>query len=303
MVAVPKNFLVALLIAFLVGSVFVTAAPDPQDAATVGGRATSDPHPGAPDDGLAIHPDDVTLCADLPVVAHDDADPAFDLTCPAAIRPGAASNSCTLNFVVTDGEKLYIGGAGHCAGLGKRLRVAGVPGEVGTAVHRACCGLAGDWVFFEIDPEDEASVDPTMCRYGGPVAGALGASRMPIPGELALHYGHGRGHGQTTETKGRVGAAVVPLPVLGPVFGYVGSVGVGDSGSPVRAASGEAIGIAVAALAPQGTIGYEYYGLVVASNFQDALDSLAADLGRDVWVVEGDPLPDWARHITDDPVA
>ncbi len=226
-----------------------------------------------------------------PITSSADVD-ARDgpLACPPAIRPGAASNSCTLNFVVTDGIDLFIGAAGHCADVGKRLTVAGVPGEVGTAVLD---GQGGDWAFFRIDPEDHVYVDATMCGFGGPTAGPMGAHRKAVPGEPVLHYGHGASLGQIEETKGRAGAPAIPFPLLGGhSFAFVGSVDGGDSGSPVRAVTGEALGIAVAAVLPGAAP-----TLVIASDFTSAVDELADALGRPVWTVEGRPQPEWLEGL------
>lgn len=206
-----------------------------------------------------------------------------DLSCSAAIRPGAASNSCTLNFVVTDGVDLYVGAAGHCAHVGKRLRVAGVPGEVGTFVlARSNYATVGDWAFARIDAEDRAWVDPEMCRFAGPHAGPTGATaRTPLPGEVVLHYGHGASSGSREETRARAGPVVVDV-FSASTFTFVSNVDVGDSGSPVRAATGEAAGIAIGTLAPG-----QVPNLVVASQFTLAMDDLAAHLGRPVQLVEG----------------
>jgi len=210
-------------------------------------------------------------------------------SCPAAIRPGANSNSCTLNFVVTDGIDLFIGAAGHCTYPGKRLTVAGVPGQVGTVVHHRSEIVAGtgsrDWAFIKIDPEDRIYVNPTMCRWGGPSATALGSARAPEPGEVVLHYGWGVSYGLFENTRGRAGVTIITDPT-NPVFAFVGAVAGGDSGSPVRLASGEAAGIAVATALPGYVPNY-----VLATRFDAALADFSAALGRPVTVVTGDPLP------------
>jgi hypothetical protein len=225
---------------------------------------------------------------ELPILPlPDPALPAADLHCAPGIRPGASSNSCTLNFVVTDGTDLYIGAAGHCAYTGKRLSVAGVPGQVGTFVLVRNEFLARDWAFARIDPEDRAFVKGTLCRWAGPFANpASGADvRTPDVGDVALHYGHGVALGATEAARGRVGA-VIPN-VFGPtVFTLIASVSGGDSGSPVRLATGEAAGIVEAAALPW----YEPT-LTVAMRFDLAMEDLSDALGRPVALVDGDPLP------------
>lgn len=205
----------------------------------------------------------------------------------APIRPGARmANGCTLNFVVTDGTDLYIGTAGHCANLGDALMVDGAAGVHGVAAFDSA---RMDAAFFRIDAGSRGLVDPTMSRFAGPTTGPTGVNvRDPLVGELVYHYGHGVSAGSMEETRARAGPVVFPAndidpEVAYPQFLFVSSANGGDSGSPVRLASGEAAGILVAA---GPVLGYNP-ALLFATPFADAMEDLALALGRPVTLVEG----------------
>ncbi len=162
------------------------------------------------------------------------------------IRPGVAANGCTLIFVMTDGVDLYIGTAGHCGGVGKKWSITGV-GTFGTTVFREFNNGnlldMKDWALILIDPAFHHKVNPTMVRFGGPTTNVEGFdARAPLSGDPVLQYGHGRGFGKDDATKGRASVIAAATPSW---FVYPGTVGPGDSGSPVRFATGEAAGIAV----------------------------------------------------------
>lgn len=232
--------------------------------------------PLAPAEPLVVSP-----CAPEPA----SLDP-LDTSC-APIRPGARmANGCTLNFVVTDGSDLYVGTAGHCASLGDPLVVAGAPGAHGSVVFDAA---RRDYAFFRIDPASHGLVDPTMSRFAGPTRGPTGANvRDPLAGEMVYHYGHGVSAGSMEETRARAGPVVLmadnPVGALRIAqFVFVSNANGGDSGSPVRLATGEAAGILVAA---GPVLGYNP-AVLIAEPFSDAMADLAAALGRPVRLVEG----------------
>lgn len=258
-------------------------------------------------------------------------DPAYDNTCPegGAIRPGVRAYGCTLSWVVSSGADLYIATAGHCGEVGTNVSVPGV-GAIGSIVYReANFDLANlrDWAFIEIDPTLHDLVDPTMVHYGGPsslgTAVGLDPVRPPVPGDAVLQYGHGRGFGEEEGTKARGGIIAALAPT---VFAYPGAVGGGDSGSPVRFATGEAAGIVVAGaglttsdnrdyipdqcvdvelLLPDACDPYNdlcerldgscaafwrphgIYGVVIATRLDAALAAFEAWLGLPVTVLEG----------------
>lgn len=211
---------------------------------------------------------------------------ALDTTC-APIRPGARmANGCTLNFVVTDGTDLYIGTAGHCATLGDPLTVSGASGVHGSIVFDSA---RRDYAFFRVDAGSHGLVDATMSRFAGPTKGPTGVNvRDPLVGELVYHYGHGVSAGSMEETRARAGPVVLmtdnPIGALRiPQFVFVSNANGGDSGSPVRLASGEAAGILVAA---GPVLGYAP-AILIAEPFTDAMTDLATALGKPVFLVEG----------------
>ncbi|MHB8605173.1 MAG: chymotrypsin family serine protease [Thermoplasmatota archaeon] len=201
------------------------------------------------------------------------------------IHPGAqVSNGCTYNFVVTDGTDVYIGTARHCTGaIGDRLGVAGVPGTIGTVAYRGVRDTA-DWAFIRIDASARPLVDGTMAGIGGPSRGPTGLDvRAPEPGEALVHYGWGVATQGQAALRGRVAVALFADDLLSQdEIWFVGSVSGGDSGSPVRLATGEAAGIVVAGVEPVGEP-----TLAFATRFDHAMDDLAQFLGKPVTLVEG----------------
>ncbi|MDX1611768.1 MAG: hypothetical protein R3185_05320 [Candidatus Thermoplasmatota archaeon] len=215
-----------------------------------------------------------------------------NLSCDGTIRPGTRAGGCTLAFVVTDGTELYIATAGHCVEIGERLTVPGIEGELGTVVAKGRSkSCADDWAFYRLDPEHRPLVLPTMARWAGPQAPVPGTSpvREPLPGEAVLHYGHGQGLGEEETTRGRAGIA---LPRDGAIswpnatFPFAGSIGPGDSGSPVRLSTGEAAGIVVCQAPEQHEV-ESPADLVVATSFQVAMEGLATAIGEAVHLVQG----------------
>ncbi len=134
---------------------------------------------------------------------HDPVDP-----CPG-IRPGGALvlragpfelMFCSMAFIVTDGDDLYVATAGHCTdpavGVGPRFSAHGVPGEFGTVVHRWCekgsavvndivydqigldlasCGVGTDFALIKVDADKHGHVNAAMCHWGAPVGGVFTA--------------------------------------------------------------------------------------------------------------------------------
>ncbi len=186
------------------------------------------------------------------VTIDSSATKALDMVCDTGeIRPGARSSGCTLNFVMEDAVgDTYIGTAGHCGGVGKKWSISGL-GEIGVTVFREFVpNLLNlrDWNLIKVHDHQVANVTSTMYRFGGPHGPATAPDpapnvRVPLPGETVFHFGHGNGFGREHATKGRIAPVVAPLGLT--AFVMAGTVGGGDSGSPVRIASGEAAGIAV----------------------------------------------------------
>lgn len=216
------------------------------------------------------------LAAMLPAFAL-----ALPMPAPAAgeIGPGrfmSAPEGCTMNFVFTDGNRLFVGTAGHCSHtVGERASAPGI-GEFGTIVYRRLEGN-DDFALIRIDASKEANVDPTVPRWGGPSGVTVPADTL-IGDPIAL-YGWGTGFSIIEPTRSRAGLLaadgaqhyVAELPA---VFG--------DSGGPiVHIPTGKALGIVSGIRAvevPQGTL----WGTTV----QRAL-SLVIGAGFNVDLVEG----------------
>jgi len=289
--------------------------------------APSAPAPGASADLALVSGPGVAQCREVQVGLAGPQ--VLDLSCGAGtVQPGVGSSGCTLNFVMTDGTDHYIGTAGHCGGVGKTYHVAGL-GAIGVVVFReaATSDLLAlrDWALIRVDPALASAVDGAMLRWGGPL-GAPGVPgthvRAPAPGDVGLLYGNGKGLGEEDATRGRVMPVVAPLGTT--AFALVGTVGPGDSGSPVRAATGQALGIAIAGAGivtgdndgfVQGLCGAggvpaacqavadacaELEGacdgafhdgnigpVVVATRMDAALAAFEAHLGRPLWIVGG----------------
>lgn len=158
-----------------------------------------------------------------------------DLLC-TGIRPGASlSNSCTINFIFTDGSAIYAGTAGHCIGVGNRAAIPGV-GQVGTVVFSRAGGVGQDFALIEIDPAFHDRVSAEMCDFGGPSDTFDGGFALGTP---TLQTGHGGGGVGDLPPRPKTGSF---LSWGARSFQYVGGSVPGDSGSPVRLAGGEALG-------------------------------------------------------------
>lgn len=203
----------------------------------------------APPPAAAIEP----TCSPPHVRGADREEPPSDptdLTCPG-IRPGSliqmpSGSFCTLNFVFADETKTYVGTAGHCIDVGERARLPSAGQEIGTAVFSSPFSFGRDFALIEVDPEDLEMVDPEICFWGGPTAAYQGGS---VQGRMVRSVGHG-----WASTFGNA----PPRPGVGigqwndeRHFEYTGNLRRGDSGSPVRFDTGEALGIVNSASPPQ----------------------------------------------------
>lgn len=236
--------------------------------------------------------DPVRQDAERDTPTADAADCDSDLTdCEGPIRPGArmtAPVGCTLNFVVTDGDDLYIGTAGHCVDEGDRVAVNG--DEIGTVVYAGAFALGViDAAFIQIDEDHEMDVDPTMKGWGGPVADVTGqAVEDPVPGETVYYYGHGVG----IDDRSRHGEAATPAvpdeapqpPFLEYEFTFAGWIDHGDSGGPIVTTTGQAAGIISACIV---SCSPSEPRLDAGTSFESAMDKFASDLGADLRLVEG----------------
>lgn len=193
------------------------------------------------------------------------ADPKLSALAFTGIRPGSwmlFPAGCTMNFVFgslpsstttkasgpkqggkpSRGGGLGIGTAGHCTEVGDDVVLVMAPGvlvNIGKTSKSVDKGVGNDFALVDIKPELYDIVNPSMAILAGPTA--TGAPKF---GQAVAHVGHGLGIG----TGGTPRAGVVTYVGKGETqdataaFGWTGAGIWGDSGSGVRAASGEAVG-------------------------------------------------------------
>lgn len=154
------------------------------------------------------------------------------------IRPGSwmvFPAWCTMNFVFGSPSDYFIGTAGHCAQTGETVTVVAAPGvlmSVGSTVKSVDQGVGNDFALVDVRPAMERHVSPSIAVVGGPTG-----SRAPALRDVVVHVGHGVGVGA-----GGTARAGVVTWVDAPAYGWDGAAAPGDSGSPVRLATGPAVG-------------------------------------------------------------
>ncbi len=152
---------------------------------------------------------------------------------------------CTTSFVfqTTPGpfdpaQQLYVGTAGHCAGVGQSVVVvAGCPGgapevllDIGTVVV-SNIGEGNDFALIAIHPYLNGCVSPSMAHWGGPTGTYRSDAEIPV-----VHSGHGTGLGA-----GGTPRAGLLRRSTATEHGWLGAADPGDSGSGVNTATGLAI--------------------------------------------------------------
>lgn len=247
--------------------------------------------------GLAVAaapPADAIGCDLRATALVHDLDP-LELVVPSCsgIRPGAAISSpvgsCTMAWILRSGSDLYGTTAGHCADVGHRIRVAGA-GEVGTMVYSVDQPIGEDFGVFRIDPARHALVSPEMCAWGG----ATGVWAGDDPAGVVRHFGFGIGTGTLPPTRARSGVLDYANPTT---FAFVGAVAPGDSGSPARLATGDALGVITDLLAPRtpGTGGFVpsdpvlVTQLAIGTRLDHGIARAEAATGLDFALVTGTP--------------
>ena len=156
---------------------------------------------------------------------------------------------CSANFVFQSGGTLGLGTAGHCAAddaIGQYPDVTayvnpplgqGQPGfyHIGTFVLAHNNDVGDDFAMIQLYPQYASWVNPTMPVWGGPTG--VYTSTLPT---VAEHFGHGLVVG----TGGTPRAGVCPILDArnGGAFAWYGAGAPGDSGSGVKAVTGEALG-------------------------------------------------------------
>jgi hypothetical protein len=184
--------------------------------------------------------------------------PAVGLVSPG-IRPGlwlvtVTTNPvgfawCSANFIFQNNGTYGIGTAGHCAAndsLGAYPDVTayvvpplgqGTPGfyHIGQFVLSHNNDIGDDFAMISIYPQYQSWVNPTMPVWGGPIG--VYTSDSPT---VVEHFGHG----VVVGTGGTPRAGVAPIMTArnGTAFAWYGVGTPGDSGSGVKAVTGEAVG-------------------------------------------------------------
>jgi len=157
---------------------------------------------------------------------------------------------CSANFVFQRTGAFGLGTAGHCAdrsALGAYPDVTAyvnppvgsgaLPGfyHIGKFVLSHNNGIGDDFAMVEIYPQYASWVNATMPVWGGPIG--VYTSDLPT---VVEHFGHGTAVG----TGGTPRAGVAPIMTArgGTAFAWYGVGAPGDSGSGVKAVTGEAVG-------------------------------------------------------------
>jgi hypothetical protein len=140
-----------------------------------------------------------------------------------------------MTFVFGGRSDYYIGTAGHCARVGKRVTIAAAPGvlmSIGRTVKSVRGSPGKDFALVDVRKPMERYVNPSMAIVAGPTG-----SRAPRFGNPIVHVGHGVAVGA-----GGTARPGVVTYVDGTAYGWDGAASQGDSGSPVRHAGGRAAG-------------------------------------------------------------
>lgn len=216
--------------------------------------------------------------------------PVFAPVASATITPGVQmitqGAQCTANYVFRDKrDRLYLGYAAHCAGLGEatqtngcttgsvplgtpvRFEVGGSQFTAGTVVGRgrlaysswatmqrlkttdpATCAF-NDFALVRIRPADRPKVNPSIPSFGGPTRVR---SSTPMTGETVLTYGSSSLRLGLTLLSPKRGLVTSVDPSGWVVGTYTLTPGIpGDSGSGFLDAAGQAFGVlSTLALAP-----------------------------------------------------
>jgi hypothetical protein len=205
----------------------------------------------------------------------------------AAVHPGVMTYTsgaqCTANFIFQDGTNTYIGQAAHCSGTGAATDTngctaaslpLGTPVEVtgasqpGTLVYNSWLTMQAkgetdpdtcqynDLALIKLDPADVAKVNPSVPRWGGPVA-VGGATAQ---GDQVYSYGNSSLRLGISQLSPKTGISLGTDSNGWNHTVYTVTPGIpGDSGSGFLDANGNAIGVlstvAIAPLAASNGVG------------------------------------------------
>lgn len=159
--------------------------------------------------------------------------------CPG-IRPGAQVSSpggtCTMSWILQSGSTYYATIAGHCGDVGHKIKLASTGATIGEMVYSVSQPIGEDFGVFRIYSTYNGQVNAAMCAWGG----ATGVWTGVGGSHVVRHFGYGLGVGSVPPARARSGVLGV---TDASAFAFEGFVMPGDSGSPARLASGEALGV------------------------------------------------------------
>lgn len=205
--------------------------------------------------------------------------PSFAPAATATVKPGVQTYTqgaqCTANFVFTDGARVFLGQAAHCAGTGGATETngcdagslpLGTPVEVtgasrpGTLVYSSWIAMQdaretdaetcdyNDFALVELDPADVARTNPSVPFFGGPTGLATGTAF----GDDVYSYGNSSLRLGLSPLSPKRGTSLGDSPGGWSTTVYTVTPGIpGDSGSGFLDSTGKAFGtLSTVAIAP-----------------------------------------------------
>ena len=203
--------------------------------------------------------------------------PTWAPAATAPIRPGVqtitAGAQCTANFVFTNGTDVYIGQAAHCSGTGGSTETNGCdsgslplgtpvtiksatpPAQnfTGTMVYNSWLAMQAvgetnpdacaynDFALVKLNPADYGKVNPSIPRWGGPVATS---SPGTATGDTVYTYGNSSLRFGVSQTSPKTGTSLGSCCSGWSHDVYTATPGIpGDSGSAFLDKNGRALGV------------------------------------------------------------
>lgn len=190
----------------------------------------------------------------------DEVDPGWPAIDDAPVRPGAkiAGGTCTTGFVFSspDNATLYVATAAHCVEdleLGDRVSIADGAAQ-GTLAYSSFVTMdevgessdavrgINDLALVAVDPADRGKVHPALLHYGGPTELA---TELTV-GDDVLMFGNSMHRDAAGDELDPHEGKIIDATSWRSDILYYDTPGVpGDSGSPVLAEDGRALGVLV----------------------------------------------------------